>query len=106
MNILSQRDAYAHAEKILSVYKILLIYYFLCPHGKFLGSIHGGGKKFTTFKHIIMTIVDIKMSWSHEGDLQFGVSRKKGKKLKYVGKGSTHTPGTLRRIPLRFLNRL
>ena len=27
-------------------------------------------------------------------------------KLKYVGMGSTHTPGTLRSIPSGFLNRL
>ena len=39
--------------------------------------------------------LDMKMSWSHEGDLQFGVFRKKGQQLKYVGKESTHTPGTL-----------
>ena len=30
--------------------------------------------------------LDMKMSWSPEGDLQFGVFRKKGQKFKYVGK--------------------
>ena len=39
------------------------------------------------------------MSWSPEGDLKFGVFREKGQQLKYVGKESTHTPGTLRVIP-------
>ena len=48
----------------------------------------------------------IKMSWSPEGDLQFGVFRKKGQQLKYFGKESTHTPGTLRAIPSGVLNRL
>ena len=46
------------------------------------------------------------MSWSPEGDLQFGFFRKKGHQLKYVGKESTHTPSTLRAIPSGFLNRL
>ena len=48
----------------------------------------------------------MKMSWSPEGDLQFRVFRKRGQKLKYVGKESTHTPGTLRAIPSGDLNRL
>ena len=48
----------------------------------------------------------MKMSWYPEGDFQFGVFRKKGQKLKYVGKDSTHTPGTLREIPSVVLNRL
>ena len=48
----------------------------------------------------------MKMGWSPEGDMQFGVYRKKGQQLKYVGKESAHTPGTLCEIPLGFLNRL
>ena len=48
----------------------------------------------------------MKMSWYPEGDLQFGVFREKGQQLKYVGKGSTHTPGNLRAIPSGVLNRL
>ena len=48
----------------------------------------------------------MKMSWSSEGDLKFGVFRENGKQLKYVGKESTHRPGTLRAIPLGVLNRL
>ena len=50
--------------------------------------------------------LDMKTSWSPEGDLQFGVSRKKGQQLKYVGKESTHTPRTLRAIPSGVLKRL
>ena len=50
--------------------------------------------------------LDIKMSWSPEGDLEFIVFRKKGQKLKYVGKKITHKPGTLRAIPSGVLNRL
>ena len=46
------------------------------------------------------------MIWSPEGNLKFGVFRKKGQKLKYVGKESNHTPGNLRAIPLGVLNRL
>ena len=46
------------------------------------------------------------MSWSPEGDLQFGMCRKRGQQLKYVGQESTHTPGTLRSIPSGVLNRL
>ena len=48
----------------------------------------------------------MKMSWSPEGDLQFGAFRKNGQQLKYVGKEITHTPGTLRAIPSGVLNRL
>ena len=48
----------------------------------------------------------MKMSWSPEGGLQFGVFRNKGQQLKYVGKESTHTPGTLRTIPSGVFNRL
>ena len=50
--------------------------------------------------------LDMNMSWSPEGDLQFGVFRKKGQQFKYVGKESTHTPDTLRAIPSGFFNRL
>ena len=50
--------------------------------------------------------LDMKMSWSPEGYLQFGVFRNKVQQLKYVGKESTHTPGTLRAIPSRVFNRL
>ena len=49
---------------------------------------------------------DMKVTWSPEGDLQFSVFREKGQQLKYVGKGSTNTHGTLRAIPSGFLNRL
>ena len=50
--------------------------------------------------------LDMKMSWSPEGNLQFGVFRKNGQQLKYVGKEITHTPSTLRAIPSGVLNRL
>ena len=48
---------------------------------------------------------DMKMIWSPKRDQQFGVLRKKGKQLNYVGKASTHTPGTVHEIPYIFLNR-
>ena len=48
----------------------------------------------------------MKISWSPEGDLQFGVFRKKVHQLKYVGKEITHTPGNLRAIFSGVLNRL
>ena len=48
--------------------------------------------------------LDVKMSWSPEGDLKFSVFRKIGQQLKYVGKKSIHTPGTLRAIPSLVLN--
>ena len=48
----------------------------------------------------------MKMSWSPEGDLQFGFFINKWQQLKYVSKESTHTPGTLRKIPYGVLNRL
>ena len=50
--------------------------------------------------------LDMKMSCSPEGGLQFGVFRENGQQLKYVGKESTHTPSTLRTIPSGVLNRL
>ena len=48
--------------------------------------------------------LDTKTIWPPEGELQFGVFRKKGQKQKYVGKESNHTPGTLRAIPSVVLN--
>ena len=50
--------------------------------------------------------LDMKMRWSTEGGLQFGVFRKKGQQLIYAGKESTHTPCTLRTIPSGVFNRL
>ena len=50
--------------------------------------------------------LEMKMSWSPEGDLQFGVFRKKVHQLKYVRQDITHTPGTLRAIPSGVLNRI
>ena len=46
-----------------------------------------------------LSFLDTKMSWCPEGDLQFGVFRKKGQQLKYIGRDITHTPGTLHAIP-------
>ena len=46
----------------------------------------------------------MKISWSPEGDLQYGVFRKKGQQLKYAGQEGNHTPGTLRAIPSGILN--
>ena len=53
-----------------------------------------------------LPFLDIKMSWSPEGDLEFGVFRKKGQQLNYVGKETTHTPGNLCAVPSGVLNRL
>ena len=50
--------------------------------------------------------LDMKMSWSPEGGLQFSVFRKKEQQLKYIRKESTHTPGTLRAILSGVLNHL
>ena len=50
------------------------------------------------------SFLDMKMSWSPEGNLKFGVFKKNGQQLKYVGKESNHTPSTLRAIPSGFLN--
>ena len=50
--------------------------------------------------------LDMKMRWTPEGELNFSVFRKSWQQLKYVGKETTHTPGTLRTIPSGFLNRL
>ena len=45
------------------------------------------------------------MKWTPEGELNFSVFRKSVHQLKYVGKESTHTPGTIRAIPSGVLNR-
>ena len=50
--------------------------------------------------------LDMKMKWTPRSELDFSVFRKPGQQLKYVGKESTHTPGTLRAIPSGVLNRL
>eukprot|EP00957_Ditylum_brightwellii_P068212 5178297-Ditylum_brightwellii.AAC.1 len=36
--------------------------------------------------------LDMKMSWTKEGDLRFDVFNKKKQAIKYVDKGSTHHP--------------
>ena len=46
----------------------------------------------------------MKISWYPNRDLQFLVLRKKGHQLRYIGKGSTHTPGTLCTVPLGVIN--
>ena len=51
-----------------------------------------------------LPFLDMKMSWSLEGNLQFGVFRKNGQKLKYVGKEITRISGTLNAIPSGVLN--
>ena len=50
--------------------------------------------------------LDMKISRSPEGYLQFRLLKKKRQQLKYVGMGITHTPVTLRAIPSEVLNRL
>ena len=50
-------------------------------------------------------VLDMKMIWSPEGDLKFGLFRENGKQLNYVGKEITHRPGTLHAITLGVLNR-
>ena len=50
--------------------------------------------------------LDMKMSWSPEGGIQFGIFRKNGHKLKYVSMGNTHTPGNIHIITSGVLNRL
>ena len=62
--------------------------------------------KFQIMENYGLTFLDMKLSFSSEGDLPFGVFRKRGQKLNYVRKGSNHTPGTLCAIPLEVLNRL
>ena len=51
-----------------------------------------------------LSFLDMNMSWSPKGDLEFGIFRKKGSQLKYIGKHSNHTPGTKCIIPSGFLN--
>ena len=49
--------------------------------------------------------LEMKMSCSPKGNLQFVVFMIKGQQLKYAIKESTHTPSTLRAISSGFLNR-
>ena len=48
----------------------------------------------------------MNMKWTPEGELDLSVFRKAVQQLKYVGKESTHTPGTLCAIPSGVLNHL
>ena len=50
--------------------------------------------------------LDLKMSWCLEKGLKISAFKKRGQKLKYSNKESTHTPGTLCAIPSGYLNRL
>ena len=51
-----------------------------------------------------LPFLDMKTSWSYNENLIFVIVRKKGQKLKYVRKGSTHTPSTLHKIPFGVLD--
>ena len=53
-----------------------------------------------------LPFLDMKMSWSPEGDLEFGVFKKKRHQLKYPRKEITHTPGTVCAILPGVINRL
>ena len=62
------------------------------------------GRKSSSRDEWLIPIPRHKTSWSPEGDLEFSVFSKKGHQLKYAGKESIHTPGTLRTIPAGVLN--
>ena len=53
-----------------------------------------------------LNFLDMKMSWSSEGDQIFEFFSKMGQKLKYVGSARTHTPITLFTIPPEALNQI
>ena len=53
-----------------------------------------------------LPFLDTKLSWSPEGDLQFGVFRNKVHKWEYLSKEGNHTPITLYAIPKEVLNPL
>ena len=48
----------------------------------------------------------MNMIWYPKGGVQLGMFKKNIQKLKYIGKESTHTPGTLHATPLGVLNLL
>ena len=50
--------------------------------------------------------LDMQLSWSENGDLTFGVFIKPNQQLKYLNKGSSHTPGCFKAIPKGVLHRL
>ena len=54
----------------------------------------------------ILPFLKMNIIWSTEGDLQFGISRKKVQQLKYDGKGTTHIPNPLGAILSVLLNHL
>ena len=51
-----------------------------------------------------LLFLDMKMSWFLEGDVQFGVFRKKGQQLNYTGMGSANKPGNICAIPSGVFN--
>ena len=63
-------------------------------------------KRFKFVTNNKLPFLDMKRSWSPEGDLKFGVFRKNGHQFNYVDKGSIHTPSDLCSIPSRVLNHL
>ena len=50
--------------------------------------------------------LDMELYWSKEGELRFKVYKKDGLKIKYVEKGSAHTPATIAAIPNGVIKRL
>ena len=55
-------------------------------------------------KNYKFPFLGMKIIWSPEGGLQFGLFSKKGQQLKYIGIGITHTPSTICAILSGVLN--
>jgi hypothetical protein len=62
--------------------------------------------KATIHKSSIFPFLDMKLSWSEEGDLRFGVYLKSGQQLKYLNNVSSHPPHCFKAITKGVFGRL
>jgi hypothetical protein len=64
------------------------------------------GEKVSSETAASFPFLDMELSWSEEGDLKFGVHLKPNQELKYLNKGSSHTPGCFKAITAGVCHRL
>ena len=65
-----------------------------------------GAGRVTVCTDIAFTYLDMVLSWSNNGNLQFSTFCKPNQKMKYLNFGSTHSPATFKAIPHRVALRL
>ena len=58
-----------------------------------------GCDKVSVYTDIVFPYLEMDLSWSNNGNLQFSVFRKPNQELKYLNSNSTHSTATFKAIP-------